>query len=184
MRLHANHTEKDLEGTFKAVTNALKRVLTTIGEVPFYHRSRGFDQRALVATTAWFNANKDLVLTNGLGDRIRESFEEAKADRDFRSPAIQVKTAIILEYLDSCLDHNPKRLDPNRRYSRAFGEQLFNSSKDKCCAICNNKILNFDDCDVDHRTPWALGGRTDEANAQLTHNRCNRQKGTKESFNA
>lgn len=184
MRLHANHTEKDLEGMFKSVTTALKRVLTTIGEETFHHRTRGYDQRALMATAAWFNANKDLVLTNGLGDRIREAFEEAKAHRDFRSPAAQVKSAIIIEFLDSCLEQNTARLDPNRRYSRAFAEQLFTQSVEKCCAICNNKILSFDDCEVDHRTPWALGGRTDAANAQLTHTRCNRQKGCKESFNA
>nr|WP_284694918.1 HNH endonuclease signature motif containing protein [Photobacterium galatheae] len=125
----------------------------------------------------------DLVTHNGLADRLKEGFELSKSDPDFRSASTRVKASAIFSYLSACLNEQAVRLDPVRRFSRAFAQKLFFESQDKSCAICSNQIHSFDDCDVDHRIPWALGGRTHADNAQLTHGRCNRQKGIRVGFN-
>lgn len=44
------------------------------------------------------------------------------------------------------------------------------------CALCNNEILNFNDCEVDHIIPWSKGGKTELENAQLVHSYCNKVK--------
>ena len=45
------------------------------------------------------------------------------------------------------------------------------------CAICNQKILKFTDCEVDHIIPYSKGGTTTVENAQLVHSTCNKMKG-------
>lgn len=44
------------------------------------------------------------------------------------------------------------------------------------CAICGNRILAFEDCEVDHIVPFSRGGATTIENAQLAHRTCNRSK--------
>ena len=44
------------------------------------------------------------------------------------------------------------------------------------CPLCNNQIVNIDECEIDHIVPYSLGGKTIFENAQLVHKICNRHK--------
>ena len=49
--------------------------------------------------------------------------------------------------------------------------------KSSQCAFCKQKILRLEDAQVDHIKPYAQGGQTEAANAQLLHSSCNQRKG-------
>ena len=61
-----------------------------------------------------------------------------------------------------------------RCFDESIRQKLFQCNP--VCAICGNKILTIDDCEVDHIIPFAKGGLTSIENAQLTHRTCNRMK--------
>lgn len=61
-----------------------------------------------------------------------------------------------------------------RFFSFEFRRRLFDRSP--ICELCHNKIHSFDDCTVDHITPYSQGGRTVDDNGQLTHRACNASK--------
>ncbi len=44
------------------------------------------------------------------------------------------------------------------------------------CPLCNNKIVDIEQCEIDHILPYSLGGKTTFENAQLVHMICNRHK--------
>lgn len=44
------------------------------------------------------------------------------------------------------------------------------------CPLCKNKIVDIDECEIDHIIPYSLGGKTTFENAQLVHKICNRHK--------
>lgn len=44
------------------------------------------------------------------------------------------------------------------------------------CPLCQNKIVDIDECEIDHIIPYSLGGKTVFENAQLVHKICNRHK--------
>lgn len=64
--------------------------------------------------------------------------------------------------------------DSNRAFSDAVKKELFHPGY--VCSWCNNVILDIDDAEVDHITPFSQGGKTDISNAQLLHRHCNREK--------
>lgn len=61
--------------------------------------------------------------------------------------------------------------------SYALKERLFNENN--ICSICNNKVHNIDDSEVDHKECYSKGGLAISENARLTHRHCNRSRGTK-----
>ena len=44
------------------------------------------------------------------------------------------------------------------------------------CPLCQNKIVDIDECEIDHIIPYSFGGKTVFENAQLVHKICNRHK--------
>ncbi len=44
------------------------------------------------------------------------------------------------------------------------------------CPLCKNKIVDIEQCEIDHILPYSLGGKTTFENAQLVHVICNRHK--------
>ncbi|MDB4682930.1 HNH endonuclease, partial [Crocinitomicaceae bacterium] len=69
--------------------------------------------------------------------------------------------------------------DSRRHFSNFEKEFLWHSSEDKTCKICNEKIVRFEDYQIDHIKAWDNGGETNLANAQLAHSSCNQSKGNK-----
>lgn len=64
-----------------------------------------------------------------------------------------------------------------RYFSRNDVKQLWDSTENHVCAICGNQILNIEDAEADHITPFSKGGHTTADNMQLTHSICNKTKG-------
>lgn len=100
-------------------------------------------------------------------DEYRESVQGAirqKAKREKRVKSVQ---KVILK--------NPKPLDGRRLFDEALRQKLWQRDI-RICLICGKTISTYADSTLDHKEPWAKGGRTIEANAQLTHITCNKKK--------
>lgn len=79
-----------------------------------------------------------------------------------------------VELLQEVVRRHAKALDPNRFFPESLKMQLWRA--DRTCGIDGKTISAYQHAVVDHREPWAKGGPTDEANAQLAHKRCNQRK--------
>jgi len=68
--------------------------------------------------------------------------------------------------------------DTDRVFSRELKELLWHST-DRICTWtrCRKKIEKFEDLEIDHRFAYARGGKTNSANAQIIHSKCNKKKG-------
>ena len=64
-----------------------------------------------------------------------------------------------------------------RFFTKKDKEHLF--KENPYCTICQNKILEITDAELDHIIPYSQGGLTELANAQLLHRHCNRKKADK-----
>lgn len=82
---------------------------------------------------------------------------------------------IIEEFLLKFNKTKKISVDKKRFFSKEDRFFLWNNSR-KICAICNQDILSFEDCELDHIMPYSLGGQTNIKNAQITHKICNRIK--------
>ncbi|GFO97652.1 hypothetical protein ig2599ANME_1857, partial [groundwater metagenome] len=58
-----------------------------------------------------------------------------------------------------------------RCFTMKLKEELYKN--DSTCAICNQKINNIDDTNIDHIEQYWKGGKTIPENARLTHRYCN-----------
>jgi hypothetical protein len=67
------------------------------------------------------------------------------------------------------------RLDKNRLFPDIMRHRFW-SQKNRVCGICGKTIDRYASCALDHKKPWAKGGRTVERNAQLSHAACNKIK--------
>lgn len=66
--------------------------------------------------------------------------------------------------------------DADRIFSRDLKELLWHST-DRICIWCHDKIEKFEDLEIDHSFAHSRGGKTNSANAQIIHSRCNKIKG-------
>ncbi len=67
-------------------------------------------------------------------------------------------------------------LDKKRYFDPSLKAKLWNIPGGHECQICHRSINNFGDATVDHKKPWAKGGKTEEINAQIAHKLCNKKK--------
>ena len=81
----------------------------------------------------------------------------------------------VINIITGCID--PCEIDMPRTFDESIRQELFH--RNPVCAICGNKILTIEDCEVDHIIPFSKGGPTSIENAQLTHRTCNRIKSDK-----
>ena len=68
--------------------------------------------------------------------------------------------------------------DGTNKESRTFDPALklpLAERQNYICPLCNNKIVDIEQCEIDHILPYSLGGKIFE-NAQLVHMICNRHK--------
>jgi hypothetical protein len=80
--------------------------------------------------------------------------------------------------------YNITGLDSKRFFTKDDKKILYekldngNTRAKKLCPHCL-KEYSFDDFEIDHRTAWSKGGRTDLNNADLLCKKCNASKGNK-----
>jgi len=87
---------------------------------------------------------------------------------------------IRVKFLQKILIQNGIKLDRNRLFSEELRKKFWYEKK-HICQICKKNIDKYSESTLDHKKPWAKGGRTSESNAQLTHKRCNQKKRDRES---
>ncbi len=115
-----------------------------------------------------------------IADSVREEFLDLLAgDEKFveyiittgdKPDRVQYRADAWLQRLRSLISE----VEP-RNFSKALKEKLFES--DATCKICEQKIYDVDDAEVDHIKHYWRGGRTVDENARLTHRFCNRSRG-------
>jgi len=88
---------------------------------------------------------------------------------------LQTRFKIWMATLDKLIGSPENEI---RIFSFHIKKKLFDD--DPTCQICKQRILEIDDAEVDHIIPYAKGGKTEIANAQLAHRFCNRNKGGKD----
>ena len=113
-------------------------------------------------------------------DSIREEFLDlVSSDRKFdeytstttdKTDRIQYRAEAWLPRLKSLLS----AVEP-RSFSLALKTKLFNN--DSTCQLCNQRIHDVDDAEVDHIRHYWRGGKTIPENARLSHRYCNRKRG-------
>jgi hypothetical protein len=124
--------------------------------------------------------NKHDIMQNA--DKIRNEINELKKNneeyKDYTYAATGSKKRVIGRIM-LVMNVLKKYLD-----SSSIGEQRTFTEDDKkalfkpgyICSYCGNEILSIEDAEVDHITPFSLGGKTVLENAQLLHRHCNREK--------
>ncbi len=115
-----------------------------------------------------------------LADSIREEFLDVITNDD-----------TFIEYISSTTD-KPERIQyradtwrqrlqglVSNREPRAFSLDLKQRlhQADPTCKLCNQRIHDIDDAEVDHIEHYWRGGKTIPDNARLTHRYCNRARG-------
>lgn len=150
--------------------------------------------KQVFGTKAFFIENKfsptimDITYLISISINKHDLINNSNIIRDILEEFIKGKTLVLKKTLfkkeledvvgDILLEFNKKKtssVDVQRFFSKEDRLSLWNNSL-KICAICNQKILDFDDCEVDHIIPYSLGGQTSIENAQITHKICNRIK--------
>jgi 5-methylcytosine-specific restriction endonuclease McrA len=100
-------------------------------------------------------------------EEYKESVLGAIRQKVARETRVSFFNEIILKYA--------KELDKNRLFDESLRQKLWREYDHKC-QICKKEIKNYKDATLDHKEPWAKGGRTEESNAQLAHKKCNQEK--------
>jgi len=99
-------------------------------------------------------------------DEYKESVLGAIRQKAAREKRVNLIKNIIIKYA--------KKLDKNRLFNESLRQKFW--SEDHQCQICKKEIKNYKDATLDHKEPWAKGGKTEENNAQLAHKECNKVK--------
>lgn len=66
--------------------------------------------------------------------------------------------------------------DTKRNFNEEERRIFFELSQDKICAICG-RVVDWENYELDHKTPHSKGGKTELQNAQITCKSCNASKG-------
>ena len=111
---------------------------------------------------------KELFLFTMLTDR---ELQESISKRTGSTAQTRIRWTKFRSLVDPIIDGTI--VEP-RFFSFEFRTELWNKSHK--CGFCGNEIHSFEDCTVDHKTPYSKGGRTVSENAQLMHRGCNARK--------
>lgn len=127
---------------------------------------------AVLLLTDKYFIPKDISLSHALIE-----FSEQRLNRE----SIKSKPAersVIVDELSRIIIKHSKKLDSKRFFDDEVKNKLWKDNG-KICKLCNLEIKSFEDCTVDHKEPWSLGGKTKLENAQLAHRNCNSSKSNK-----
>ncbi len=184
MTKHQNDTENEIsemEEQYRSVMDTIKQVLGC--EAFFFQGERaskfnGAVYDSIVIPFSLFP--KRSLLQHA--DEIRSGiFNMKENDAEYRENVyvgtnagrrVRGRITKVIDIINTCID--PHEMDTPRCFDESIRQELFRRSP--VCAICGNKILTIEDCEVDHIVPFAKGGLTSIENAQLTHRTCNRMK--------
>lgn len=170
------------EEQYRSVADAVKQVL---GEEAFFfqgERSSKFNGAVYDSIFIPFSlfSKRDLIMN---ADEIRKRiFYMKENDNEYRENVyagtnsgrrVRSRITKVIDIINACIQQSGT-IDEPRCFDVKIRQELFR--KNPVCAICGNKILAFEDCEVDHIVPFSRGGSTAIENAQLAHRTCNRSK--------
>jgi 5-methylcytosine-specific restriction endonuclease McrA len=108
---------------------------------------------------------KDLLeFINNQPKKYRESVLGGIRQKTMREERVNYFKKIIKKY--------SIKLDTCRFFEESLRKEFWAKYAHEC-PICKKEIKNYDDAALDHKIPWAKGGRTERSNAQLAHKKCN-----------
>lgn len=81
-----------------------------------------------------------------------------------------------VELISAVLKKHAIELDKKRSFDPSLKMKLWHLPGGHECQICHKPIHEFHSATVDHKMPWAKGGKTEESNAQIAHKSCNKKK--------
>jgi hypothetical protein len=161
-------------------SNAFRRFSIGNERRPAGHWERTIN-RALYDVTMWGFSQYEKRQVIPKIDAIRDSYIDLiQTDPEFRDSVTSAtgdKNRVLYRF-DAWRDRLKQIIDVQYSERRIYSkdEKLALYQRSRSCAICKQEIVELDDAEVDHRTPYSIGGATDSENAQLTHRYCNRAK--------
>ena len=123
-------------------------------------------------------------------DKIRRDINKLrKTNKNYRDAAYAnsgstKQVCIRITAVQSILNKYLKVDSHDDRRAFSIDEKKKLWKKGYKCAYCGNEILSIDDAEVDHKTAYSRGGKTNLKNAQLLHSFCNRVKSDSETENS
>lgn len=187
MTKHQNDSDDEIyemENQYRSVMDTIKQVLGC--EAFFFHGERaskfnGAVYDSIVIPFSLFPKRSLLQHADKIRDGI---FNMKENDAEYRENVyvgtnagrrVRNRITKVINIITGCID--PCEIDMPRTFDESIRQELFH--RNPVCAICGNKILTIEDCEVDHIIPFSKGGPTSIENAQLTHRTCNRIKSDK-----
>ncbi|MBR1534841.1 MAG: DUF262 domain-containing protein [Ruminococcus sp.] len=189
MFLHQNADDTEITNSKTLFNKTIDIIKQILGETAFFAVNRdsgkviekfsGSVYDSIIIPISFFN-NHDLMAH---ADEIRKAIEDLKLNNEQYREDTYVATGsrkrvlgrIFTVYnLLTKITGSYGSDDSNRTFSDSVKKELFYPGY--ICSWCNNEILDIDDAEVDHITPFSQGGKTDITNAQLLHRHCNREK--------
>lgn len=127
--------------------------------------------------------NRNTARVQEASEQIREQYlfvmltdyelQDAISKRTGSTAQTKVRWKKFRQLIDPIINNTV--IEP-RFFSYDYRKMLYEQSN--MCAICKNQIHSFEDCTVDHITPYSKGGKTIDKNGQLAHRACNARKNT------
>ncbi len=191
MEKHRNDGEDEIKAAKEKFNSTIDIIKQVLGKDAFmaFDRSKntilekfsGSVYDSIIIPFSFFD--KHSLIANA--DKIREAIEKVKkTDETYREDTYAAtgskvrvirRIQTIYNLISNITGGNSS--DTDRRLFTAEEKKELYESGNKKCAICGNLILSIDDCEIDHITPFAKGGKTELSNAQIVHRICNREKG-------
>lgn len=188
MHTHQNDSFAKIEEQKKLFTGTLDIVKQILGENAFKtydwinktYKDRvsntAFD--SIMVAFSFFEKNQLMRHADEIRKEIIRIRTEDDNYRAYTESSSSTRAAVVgrITYIYNAINSVMTEEDKNTK--RIFDEEI----KQKLwhdgyvCKYCGNKILSFDDAEVDHILPYSKGGQTAFENAQLLHRICNRQK--------
>jgi len=111
----------------------------------------------------------DLIqFINNPSDEYRKSVLGGIRHREKRVKRVELISAVLKKQVIE--------LDKKRSFDPSLKMKLWHLLGGHECQICHKPIHEFHSATVDHIIPWAKGGKTEESNAQIAYQSCNRKK--------
>ena len=190
MEAHINDDDEVLKKCKNDYNSLIEMVKVVLGEDAFFSavdQRKKFNGAVYDSIMIPFSLfpKRDLIKH---ADEIRSAIQKLKSENeDYQdwifagtnaSKRIRSRVNAVMEILNEIiLSDSSSNESKQRLFNPSLKEKLFYPGY--VCKYCGNQILSIDDCEIDHITPFDLGGPTDLENAQLLHKWCNRSKGSK-----
>jgi len=181
LELKVDISSKDssmLKSRFRKVLNNIKEIFSRqeLDESLFSKRTHfiSFFLAVGLLIPKYYILSDPLKLKEDLLEFIEDQPEEYKESvlGGIRQKAMRENR---VKFLQKVIKKYAIKLDDHRFFDEDLKKEFWSKYPHQC-QICTKEIHSFKDATLDHKTPWAKGGKTIKNNAQLAHKKCNQTK--------